>query len=166
MLSRTFTAVFALILALPLGLATQWQAPTINVQVGPNNQQVFQPQIVNASNGEIIQFIFFPGTHTVTQSSFDQPCTRNGFNSGQISVNQNQQQYPTFQIQVNDNQPIYIYSGADNDCQNGMVFAVNINQQRFQEFQQRARQQPRQNQNQNNQNQKPEPEPEQPEPEP
>src|SRR6266576_1983940 len=90
-----------------------------------------------------------------------------------VTVNQNQQQYPTFQIQVNDNQPIYIYSSADNDCQNGtsstfafscgvlmivaslagMVFAVNINQQRFQEFQQRARQQPRQNQNQNNQNQ-------------
>jgi len=58
MLSRTFSTVFALVLALPLGLATQWQAPqTISVQVGPNNQQVFQPQVVNANNGDTIQFI-------------------------------------------------------------------------------------------------------------
>jgi len=54
MLSRTFSAVIALVLTLPLGLATH---QTINVQVGPNNQQVFQPQFVNASNGDTIQFI-------------------------------------------------------------------------------------------------------------
>jgi hypothetical protein len=57
MLSRTFTTVFALVLALPLAFATQQSPQTINVQVGPNNQQVFQPQVVNASNGDIIQFI-------------------------------------------------------------------------------------------------------------
>lgn len=57
MLSRTFTTVFALVLALPLAFATQKSTQTINVQVGPNNQQVFQPQVVNASNGDIIQFI-------------------------------------------------------------------------------------------------------------
>ena len=34
-----------------------------------------------------------------------------------VTVNQNQQQYPTFEVTVKDNQPIFIYISADNDCQ-------------------------------------------------
>jgi hypothetical protein len=36
-----------------------------------------------------------------------------------VTVNQNQQQYPTFEVTVKDNKPVFIYSSADKDCQNG-----------------------------------------------
>ena len=34
-----------------------------------------------------------------------------------VTVNKNQQQYPTFEVTVKDKQPIFIYSSAGNDCQ-------------------------------------------------
>lgn len=57
MLYRSFYVALALVLTLPGGLATGTSPRTIDVQVGPNNQQVFQPQQVNANNGDHIRFI-------------------------------------------------------------------------------------------------------------
>jgi hypothetical protein len=46
------TVAIAFASALPGGFSH-----VFNVKVGPNNQPTFQPRMVNASNGDIINFI-------------------------------------------------------------------------------------------------------------
>jgi hypothetical protein len=73
------------------------------------------------------RFFSFPGTHAATQSSFNQGpyvlssdlCAhfKSDFMTAiRVTVDQNQQQYPTLEVTVKDNQPIFIYNSADNDC--------------------------------------------------
>ncbi|KAH7104971.1 hypothetical protein BKA62DRAFT_431416 [Auriculariales sp. MPI-PUGE-AT-0066] len=99
---RTSTLFFA------LAVVSSASAKTINVIVGTNLYyngtgdisatkvaQVFDPQEIVAELGDKIIFKFTEGNHTVTRSSFDQPCvpisehnnTVNGFNSGPRPTN-------------------------------------------------------------------------------
>ncbi|GLB43082.1 putative extracellular serine-rich protein [Lyophyllum shimeji] len=55
--------------ALPAALAA-----TIDVSVGASGKFAFDPQFVTAQPGDMVNFMFHPKNHTVTQSSFDQPC--------------------------------------------------------------------------------------------
>lgn len=49
---------------------------------------VYNPSTVDAAVGDTVTFMFMPKNHTVTQSSFSNPCallqngTQTGFNSG------------------------------------------------------------------------------------
>ncbi|KZO92335.1 hypothetical protein CALVIDRAFT_567386 [Calocera viscosa TUFC12733] len=50
-------------------------APTVfNVTVGFNATLTYNPSVVNANIGDIVQFIFPGGNHTATQTSFNFPC--------------------------------------------------------------------------------------------
>ncbi|KAH9971739.1 hypothetical protein BGW80DRAFT_1107822, partial [Lactifluus volemus] len=82
--------------------------------------------------GDTVQFIFDPKNHTMTQSSFENPCSRlnNGFDSDFHPVANVSQTLPTFSIPVKDSKPIWVYcrQGANtpaSHCGKGMVFAVN-----------------------------------------
>lgn len=91
----------------------------------------YDPPIVKASPGDKVHFIFNIKNHTVTQSSFGSPCEKlyNGFDSQFNPVGANTtSDFPSFEITVNDTNPIWGYCRQKNPsshCGAGMVFAVN-----------------------------------------
>ncbi|TFY77641.1 hypothetical protein EWM64_g6370 [Hericium alpestre] len=114
--------------------ALAWGGKNFDVQVGPNGKLVFDPNNINANSGDTVTFHFNPNNHSVTQSSFQEPCTNltGGFDSGfkPVDVKTGFNQGPTFQITVNDTNPIFVHCNqmantTGSYCGAGMVFAVN-----------------------------------------
>ncbi|KAK0199428.1 hypothetical protein DFS33DRAFT_1510061 [Desarmillaria ectypa] len=108
-------------------LPTTVYAATYNVTVGANGALAYDPEYVTASAGDMVNFIFNPKNHTVTQSSFNAPCVHlaDGVDSGFMPVNASRVDLPTFQLSVNDTKPIWVYCRQTGHCGKGMVFAVN-----------------------------------------
>lgn len=54
------------------------------IQVGPGSELLYNPSNISASIGDTVTFVFNPKNHTVTQSSFEEPCVAlaGGFDSG------------------------------------------------------------------------------------
>jgi len=102
------------------------QAATISVAVG-NGSLTFSPNDIKASVGDSIEFSFFPKNHSVTQSSFANPChpLADGFFSTFVPTTAESNK--TFTILVNDTKPIWIYCAQTtlSHCQSGMVAAIN-----------------------------------------
>ncbi|KAF6766324.1 hypothetical protein DFP72DRAFT_866191 [Ephemerocybe angulata] len=104
-----------------------------DVQVGgKGGELVFQPEAIFAAAGDQVVFHFNPKNHTVTQSSFADPCglKEGGFNSGFQPVAANQTTLPTYTVSVNNTDPIWVYCAqaartANSHCGKGMVFAIN-----------------------------------------
>ncbi|KAF6759937.1 Cupredoxin [Ephemerocybe angulata] len=109
-------------------------APSVKehwILVGPDGKLEFVPPYIHIPVGDTVVFQFRPKNHTVTQSSFDNPCMSNGgFKSGFMPVDPSVQEgdLPTFKIKVENNDPIWGYCGQVNHCQSGMVFAINPDQ--------------------------------------
>ncbi|KAF8873887.1 hypothetical protein BD779DRAFT_1678998 [Infundibulicybe gibba] len=117
-----FVAAAVALASLPAAFAA-----TYDVRVGPDGQFVFQPEFVKAAAGDVVNFSFLPKNHTVTQSSFERPCSpaAGGINSGFMPVAAGATS-PTFKVTVNDTKPLYFYCQQGTHCsQSGMVFAVN-----------------------------------------
>jgi plastocyanin len=101
----------------------------IGIDVGANGKFVFSPANITAPVGTLVTF-FFPGSipHSVTQSSFADPCTHltanttastpAGFDSGLVTSS-------TFTINVTDNQPIWFHCKQVTHCGLGMVGSIN-----------------------------------------
>jgi len=125
--------MFASTLSLGLALLPFALGATHDVQVGgPEGALVFQPEAIFAAAGDQVVFHFNPKNHTVTQSSFADPCGRkeNGFTSGFQPVAADAVDKPTYTLTVNDTQPIWVYCAQaartpNSHCGKGMVFAVN-----------------------------------------
>ncbi|KAI9463391.1 hypothetical protein F5148DRAFT_197344 [Russula earlei] len=101
----------------------------INVQVAAGGQLVYNPSNFTASNGTTVTFIFPPGAlpHSVTQSTFANPCTPlaatggnpAGFDSGLQAGKQ-------FTIKItNDQLPVWFFCKNTIHCGLGMVGAIN-----------------------------------------
>ncbi|KAJ6608629.1 hypothetical protein B0H10DRAFT_2067459 [Mycena sp. CBHHK59/15] len=95
-----------------------------SVIVGGPNGLIYTPSNITAQPGDTVTFRFHEKNHTVTQSSFADPCRalsltsttgQIGFDSGFMAVAANATQNPTFTIQIND----------AGHCGKGMVFSVN-----------------------------------------
>lgn len=68
--------------------AGQQPRPTVDVAVGAAGKLAFDPPAVNASKGTLLQFSFLGVNHTLTQSSFDDPCKGAGaFDAGYRQFN-------------------------------------------------------------------------------
>ncbi|KAL1749059.1 Cupredoxin [Schizophyllum fasciatum] len=108
-------------------------AATFDVQVGgANGSLTFEPEAIYAAAGDQVTFHFNPKNHTVSQSSFANPCglKEGGFDSGfePVSADMEESERPTYTITVNDTNPIWVYcrqKSPANHCGKGMVFAVN-----------------------------------------
>ncbi|KAK2461812.1 hypothetical protein APHAL10511_006275 [Amanita phalloides] len=126
--SSLLQAMFRFIHILALGvIALPFVAAAVyDIQVGPNSELAFSPETITAQPGDQVVFHFNPKNHTVTQSSFANPCSQKpgGFDSGFEPVMTNQAQ-PTFAVTVKDTQPIWVYCQQTGHCGKGMVFAVN-----------------------------------------
>ncbi|KAH9483722.1 putative GPI-anchored cupredoxin [Psilocybe cubensis] len=100
----------------------------INVDVAPNGSLVYNPSNITATPGTQITF-YFPGgplAHSVTQSSFQNPCTylqangsaAAGFDSGLVTAS-------TFTINVTDSSPVWFHCKQITHCGTGMVGSIN-----------------------------------------
>ncbi|PKS08365.1 hypothetical protein jhhlp_005309 [Lomentospora prolificans] len=115
--------------AIPI-LSTVRIARVIPVVVG-GPQDTFVPNVVSAAPGDIIQFQFSSGNHTVTQSSAEAPCqplqatVPGAVHSGHIPFQAGQQTVGVFNMPVTSSNTMFLYCATGPHCQNGQVMAVN-----------------------------------------
>ncbi|TVY47454.1 Extracellular serine-rich protein [Lachnellula occidentalis] len=113
--------------SLVLAFAAAASAATIKVAVGQDGL-TYTPNDITANAGDSVEFDFFPKNHTVTQSSFADPChpLAGGFFSGFVPTNASTLG-STFTITVKDTKPVWIYCSqtVGTHCQAGMVAAIN-----------------------------------------
>lgn len=109
----------------------------ITVVVGANSTGpalVFNPQVITAAVGDLINFEFHGGNHTVTQSSFTNPCTQqfntvtqqNGFSSPFMPFDAASGQIGVFTLEVTQTaNPIWFFCARKPHCHGGMYGAIN-----------------------------------------
>jgi len=105
-------------------------AKNITVTVGQGGE-VFTPSTVMANVGDVILFQFVGGNHSVTQSSFAQPCTqawlndqnKPGLDTGFVPSNNSMT--PVIPVSTDSTQPIWIFCQQTKHCNNGMVMVIN-----------------------------------------
>ncbi|KAG7294497.1 hypothetical protein NEMBOFW57_004572 [Staphylotrichum longicolle] len=104
------------------------------VTVAQNGSLTYSPNKLVAQPGEFVQFQFHAGNHTVTQSTFDQPCqpvsmhsNATGFHSGFLpaAASASMGMIPTYTIQINNTNPLWLYCAQGKHCENGMVMVIN-----------------------------------------
>lgn len=104
---------------------------TMNIDVGFNGGFVFHPANITAPVGTLVTF-WFPvgnnGPHSVTQSSFADPCTflqaNSSANTG-AGFDSGLQSATTFTINVTDSSPIWFHCKQITHCGMGMVGSIN-----------------------------------------
>lgn len=101
-------------------------ATNIPITVGADAELAFNPQVITASVGDTLTFSYFPKNHSVTQSSFTDPChpLADGFFSGFQPLAAGPGPVE-FVVTVNDTKPIWIYCSQPSHCQKGMAMVVN-----------------------------------------
>jgi hypothetical protein len=119
MLSRS---VLAAALAVNAAAAT-----TIPINVGKGGL-VMDPPSVSANVGDVLEFRFYPMSHSVVQGAFDSPCqtgsVKSPFFSGFVPSTSGEASQ-VFRVIVNDTKPIWYYCSRADHCSEGMVGAVN-----------------------------------------
>ncbi|KAH8687363.1 hypothetical protein BGZ60DRAFT_522026 [Tricladium varicosporioides] len=106
-------------------------AATHTVIVGADGLLKYRQEQVNAAIGDIIRFDFNSTNHTVTQSSFNEPCKplAGGFSTGFNQFNPTNQTGKIFRdFKVEVSTPLWFYCAQTvkvPHCSKGMVFAVN-----------------------------------------
>jgi len=95
---------------------------------------IYSPNNIKAQVGDTITFEFHQKNHTVTQSTFGNPCSplaststtgQVGFDSGFMPVAANATTFPTWTVSINDTTPVWVFCKQANHCSQGMVLAVN-----------------------------------------
>ncbi|KAG8909415.1 hypothetical protein FRC00_010166, partial [Tulasnella sp. 408] len=97
------------------------------VIVGGAAGLVYTPNVVYAEPGDTVRFYFQFKNHTVTQSSFDYPCTplHGGFTSGFKPVAMDAKNSPQFRIKIDSYDPIWVHCEQVDHCPSGMVLGIN-----------------------------------------
>lgn len=96
----------------------------------------FSPDNIKAPVGDMVQFQFRAGNHSVVQSSFDSPCApmaqaaggnSTGFYSGYMAVAASEAMgmIPTYTVMVKDEKPMWVYCSQAKHCQAGMSMVIN-----------------------------------------
>ncbi|KAJ2894806.1 extracellular serine-rich protein [Zalerion maritima] len=103
-------------------------AETIIVKVGQEGT-TFDPQMVTAAAGDIVEFQFWPQNHSVVAGDMDKGCTPladDGFFSGFMPVDEGKGE-TAFQVEINGTAPWVFYCSQAKHCQNGMYGMINGN---------------------------------------
>ncbi|KAH8590165.1 Cupredoxin [Bisporella sp. PMI_857] len=99
------------------------------VLVGSPQTLVFSPNSIKADVGTVVEFVFYPNTHSVAQSSFAEPCeplaNGTGFYSGRQTTASGSTGANVFAITINDTKPIWYYCAFPSHCKSGMVGVIN-----------------------------------------
>ncbi|KAG8848635.1 hypothetical protein FRB96_001042 [Tulasnella sp. 330] len=112
-----------------LALGIFARAAVWDVTVGGTAGLVYTPDFVIAKVNDTVRFHFNAKNHTVTQSSFAEPCAPllGGVNTGfNFPVDPTVTTgFPTFDIIVESTAPFWIHCSQLGHCPMGMVFAIN-----------------------------------------
>ncbi|KAM0561726.1 hypothetical protein ACHAPJ_002895 [Fusarium lateritium] len=97
----------------------------------------FWPEKITAEPGTMVQFQFWAGNHTVTQSNFDNPCipignvnsSIEGIYSGYqpVEASLSKGMIPTYTITIKDKKPLWLFCSKGQHCQGGMSMVINEN---------------------------------------
>ncbi|RYP13727.1 hypothetical protein DL765_006743 [Monosporascus sp. GIB2] len=113
------------------GEAAPPQQPAMTGRVIPvvvgGQQVVFVPNVVKASVGDVVQFQFSAGNHTVTQSSADAACVplQSGVHSGHIPFEAGQATVGVFEMPVVSTDTMFLYCATGPHCQLGQIMVIN-----------------------------------------
>ncbi|KAF7338087.1 hypothetical protein MVEN_02033200 [Mycena venus] len=127
---------FSLAVQVSTALVLSVSAADILVLIGAGGQLAFSPPNVTANVGDTIAFQFQGKNHSVTQSTFVNPCQiqttpMRGLDSGFQFVNNISSTLPQWSFTVdNTTAPLWFFCAQThptNHCQKGMVFSVNAN---------------------------------------
>lgn len=139
-----FTSL-ALAALLSVTQATDVHVVAVGKNPGRNETSLkFFPDKIEAKPGSMVQFQFWAGNHTVTQSNFDNPCVpissvvssnasasasaRGVFSSFQpAAASREKGMIPVFTVMVNDTKPMWLFCSQGPHCQKGMVMVINEN---------------------------------------
>ncbi|RYP31628.1 hypothetical protein DL767_005635 [Monosporascus sp. MG133] len=119
-----------------LGLASAQTLHVVSVSGEGDWALKFSPDNIKAAVGDMIQFQFRAGNHSVVQSNFDNPCEpikmhtgAEGFYSGYqlVAASEEMDMIPTYTVMVQDENPMWVYCSQGQHCQNGMTMVVNEN---------------------------------------
>ncbi|KAG8814026.1 hypothetical protein FRC17_001329 [Serendipita sp. 399] len=106
---------------------------THTVIVGKGGAITYDPPSIKAAPRDTIRFVFQSRNHTITQSSFGNPCRKLeftsttgevGFDSGFVPGKEDGTAF--YEVKVNDTRPLYAYCRQTGHCGQGMVFGVNL----------------------------------------
>lgn len=123
-----------LALAALLGLTSAQTVHVVSVATVSNNSLTFTPDNLSVPAGDMIQFQFRAGNHSVAQSTFDQPCQPLAQNAAQtgvfsgfmpVAASAAMGMVPTWTIMVQNTSPMWFYCATAKHCQAGMVMVVN-----------------------------------------
>ncbi|KAF2461383.1 hypothetical protein BDY21DRAFT_278496 [Lineolata rhizophorae] len=110
----------------------------------PTPMLMYNPESITASIGDVVHFVFMQANHTVTQSTFDQPCKamEGGMDSG-FMPNPDGAEGVTWDMPVESEDPLWFYckQRMGVHCGKGMVFSINAataGDKTFQDFKQLA----------------------------
>ncbi|KAI0882553.1 uncharacterized protein GGS22DRAFT_46234 [Annulohypoxylon maeteangense] len=118
-----------------LGAASAQKVHVVSVG-STNGTLAFSPDNVKADVGDMLQFQFRGGNHSVAQSNFDNPCSpiaahtnTTGIFSGYqpVAASQAMGMIPTYSVMVSAKTPLWFYCSQAKHCQAGMVMVVNEN---------------------------------------
>ncbi|PPQ89404.1 hypothetical protein CVT25_002222 [Psilocybe cyanescens] len=132
--TSTWTTTYASYPGSPAATPASAEGAVHTVTVGANGQLAFNPPFIAAAPRDTIVFEFHQKNHTVTQSSFDDPCRKlsangaTGFDSGFMPVAVDATSFPTWNYTVTDTAPVWAYCRQQtpaSHCGQGMVFAIN-----------------------------------------
>jgi len=128
-----FAAVLASVL---MGAAVTAQKVHVVSVADATNSLKYTPDNLKADVGDKVQFQFIAGNHTVTQSTFDQPCQPISMNSNITGIfsgfqpaaaSAAQGKIPVFTISITDTKPMWLYCSQARHCQGGMTMVINEN---------------------------------------
>ncbi|KAH8897271.1 hypothetical protein GQ53DRAFT_507532 [Thozetella sp. PMI_491] len=94
-------------------------------------QDTFVPNVVRANVGDVVQFQFSNGNHTVTQSAPETPCqplqasVSTAIHSGHIPFKDGQTTVGTFNMPVVSLDTMFFYCATGPHCQEGQVMVMN-----------------------------------------
>jgi len=96
------------------------------VEVGDDGKLIYNPDTVQAAVGDTVVFKFYPGAHSVAQSTFDNPCqpSTNGIWSGFFTPKSDTDPN-VFEITIKNMDPIWIYCAQVGHCNAGMAMVIN-----------------------------------------
>ncbi|KAK3897349.1 hypothetical protein C8A05DRAFT_39102 [Staphylotrichum tortipilum] len=117
------------ITALLLAGAALAAATTIPVSVGKNGL-TFDPSMIHASVGDVIEFRYWPLNHSVVAGDFSSACrpaSSGGFYSGFFPTKAGTVNSQVFRVTVSHTNPVPIYCAQNTGqhCRNGMVAVIN-----------------------------------------
>jgi len=95
------------------------------VTVGGTAGLVYTPEWIEAEIDDAVVFTFGVKNHTLTQSTFAEPCVKMEGGADSEFQPTDGTKKPMYQMTVKTKSPLWFYCKQGNHCKQGMVFAIN-----------------------------------------